>query len=120
MTPVDMHLLLMSLKAIERVCMQEKSNAQSGKKASNKGEKANKQPGTDATIRVPKKACAPRSIATSARSMGVCILCTIRETVVSIRKTEPRKPISAPPRKLEKTLSCKAVFCAVEQEIGQA
>jgi hypothetical protein len=57
MTPVEMHLLLMSLKAIEHVCTQEKSKAQSGEKASNKGKKGNKQPGTDATIRVPKKAC---------------------------------------------------------------
>ncbi len=52
-----MHLLLMSLKAIERVCMQEKSNTQSSKKAPIKGEKGNKQPGTESTIRVPKKAC---------------------------------------------------------------
>ncbi len=37
--------------------MQEKSNAQSGKKASNKGKKGNKQPGTESMIRVPKKAC---------------------------------------------------------------
>ncbi len=51
-----MHLLLMSLEAIERECMQAKSNAQSGKKASNKGKKGNTQPGTDSTIRVPKKA----------------------------------------------------------------
>jgi hypothetical protein len=56
-TPLDMHLLLMSLKAIERVCTQEKSNAQSNKKASNKGKKGSKQPGTDSTFRVPKKAC---------------------------------------------------------------
>ncbi len=48
-------MLLMSLEAIECVCTQEKSKAQSGKKASNKGKKGNKQPGTDATIRVPKK-----------------------------------------------------------------
>ncbi len=45
-TPVDMRLLIMSLKAIECVCTQEKSNAQSGKKASKKGKKENKQPGT--------------------------------------------------------------------------
>ncbi len=57
MTPVDMHLLLQSPEAIEHICMQEKSNAQSGEKASNKDKKGNKQPGTDATIRVHKKAC---------------------------------------------------------------
>jgi hypothetical protein len=42
MTPVDIHLLIMSLEAIERTCAQEKSNAQSNKKASNKGKKGNK------------------------------------------------------------------------------
>jgi hypothetical protein len=56
MTPVDMCSLLMPLEAIERVCTQEKSNTQPGKKASNKGKKGNKQPGTESTIRVPKKA----------------------------------------------------------------
>jgi hypothetical protein len=56
MTPVDMHSLLMSLKAIERVCTQKKSSTQSGKKASNKGKKGNKQSGTEARIRVPQKA----------------------------------------------------------------
>ncbi len=57
MTPMDMHSLLMPCEAIEHVCMQEKSNAQSGKRSSNKGKKGNKQPGTESTIRVPKKAC---------------------------------------------------------------
>jgi hypothetical protein len=57
MTPVDMCLLLLSLEAIENVCRQEKSNAQSGQRASNKGKNRNKQPGTDATIIVPKKSC---------------------------------------------------------------
>jgi hypothetical protein len=51
MTPVDMRLLLMSLKAIEHVCTQEKSSTQSSKKASNKGKKENKQPGTETTAR---------------------------------------------------------------------
>ena len=61
----------------------------------------------------PKK-LAPRSIATSARSMGACILCTIQETVVSIRKTEQKNLISALPRKVERnpipqsSLSCSS------------
>jgi hypothetical protein len=33
------------------------SNAQSGKKASNKGEKGNKQPDTESTAKVPMKTC---------------------------------------------------------------
>jgi hypothetical protein len=37
----------------------------------------------------------PRSIATSARSMGAQILCTIQETVISMRKMEWRKLIFA-------------------------
>ncbi len=56
MAPVEMHLLVMSLKAIEHVCTQEMSNARSSKKASNKGKKGNTPPGTEPTARVPKKA----------------------------------------------------------------
>jgi hypothetical protein len=55
MTPVDMHLLLTSLEEIERVCTQEKANAQSGKKASGKSKTGSKRPGTGYTTRVPKK-----------------------------------------------------------------
>ena len=57
MTPIDMHLLLSSLKAIELLCDQERSNTSPNKKASNSKEKGIKQPGTDTTARVPKKAC---------------------------------------------------------------
>jgi hypothetical protein len=57
MTPLEVHLLLVSLEAIEHVCTQKTSNAQSSKKASNKGKKGNKLPGTEPTARVPKKAC---------------------------------------------------------------
>ncbi len=56
-TLMDMHLLLMCLKAIESVCTQEKFNTQSNKKATNKGKKEIKRPGTESTARVPKKAC---------------------------------------------------------------
>ncbi len=49
--------LLMSHKAIECICTQEKLNAQPGKKASNKGKKGNKRPSTKPMARVPKKAC---------------------------------------------------------------
>jgi hypothetical protein len=57
MTPMDMCLLLMFLEAIERVCTQEKSNAESNKKTSNKSKKGNKRPGVESTARVPKKVC---------------------------------------------------------------
>jgi hypothetical protein len=56
MSPVDMFLLLLSLKAIERICTQERSNAQSYKKASHKGKKGNKMPGTESMGKVTKKA----------------------------------------------------------------
>jgi hypothetical protein len=82
-THEDMHSLLMSLEVIERVCAQEKSNAQSNKKASNKSKKENRRPGTESMARVPKK-FALRSIATSARIMGARILCTAQKIVVSM------------------------------------
>jgi hypothetical protein len=58
MTPMDMRLLLMSLEAIECVCTYEKGkldNFEKSNKSSNKGKKGKKRPGTNSTVRVPKK-----------------------------------------------------------------
>jgi hypothetical protein len=57
MTPMDMHSLLISLEAIERVCTHEKGKLESSKKASHKSKKGKNRPGTKATIHVPKKFC---------------------------------------------------------------
>jgi hypothetical protein len=60
MTPMDMRLLLMSLKAIERVCTYKKSKLDDfdkSDKSSNEGKKGKKHPGTNSTVRVPKKVC---------------------------------------------------------------
>jgi hypothetical protein len=57
MTPLDMHSLILSLKAIERLCNQERSNAQSNKKASHKSKNGNKRPGTNSMSRDLKNAC---------------------------------------------------------------
>ena len=58
MTPMDMRSLLMSLKAIERVCTYKKGKLdtfEKSDKSSNMGEKGKKRPGTDSTVRVCKK-----------------------------------------------------------------
>jgi hypothetical protein len=58
MMPMDMRSLLMSLEAIERVCTYEKGktdNFEKSNKSSNKGKKGKKCPGTNSTVRVPKK-----------------------------------------------------------------
>ncbi len=58
MMPIDMRSLLMSLKAIEGVCIYEKGksdNFEKSNKSSNKGKKGKKCPGTNSTVRVPKK-----------------------------------------------------------------
>jgi hypothetical protein len=58
MTPMDMHLPITLLEAIERVCTYKKGKADSFKisdKSSNKGKKGKKCPGTDSMARVPKK-----------------------------------------------------------------
>ncbi len=57
MTLMDMHLLLTSLEAIERICTYEKGKLESSEKSSNKGKKGKKRPGTYSTVRVPKKVC---------------------------------------------------------------
>ncbi len=56
---MDMHLLFLSLEAIERICGQErseKSNAFRDEKASHSEKKGMKRSGTDHNARVPKKA----------------------------------------------------------------
>jgi hypothetical protein len=57
MTPMDMHLLLTLLEAIERICTYEKGKLESSEKSSHKSKKGKKRPGTKATDRVPKKVC---------------------------------------------------------------
>ena len=54
---MDLHLLLTSLEAIERACTREKTKSESSTKASHKGEKGKKHPGTKSTARAPKKVC---------------------------------------------------------------
>ncbi len=56
--PMDMRLLLTLLEAIECICTCEKGKLdtfEKSDKSSNKGEKGKKCPGTNSTVRVPKK-----------------------------------------------------------------
>jgi hypothetical protein len=55
MMPMDMCLLLTSLEAIKRVCTHKKAKLEFSKKASHKGKKGKKRPGTKSMARVPKK-----------------------------------------------------------------
>jgi hypothetical protein len=56
MTPLDMRKLLTLLEAIECICTHEKGKPdEKSKKSSFNGKKGKKQPGTDPTVRVPKK-----------------------------------------------------------------
>ncbi len=58
MTPMDMHLLQTLLEAIECICTYEKGKLdtfEKSDKSSNEGEKGKKRPGTNSTVRVPKK-----------------------------------------------------------------
>jgi hypothetical protein len=55
MTPLDMHTLQASLKAIECVCTHKKAHVPSGEKASHKKKAGAKWPSTGATMQVPKK-----------------------------------------------------------------
>ncbi len=52
---MDMRSLLTSLEAIKRICTYKKAKPESSKKASNKGKKGKKHPGTKSTARVTKK-----------------------------------------------------------------
>jgi hypothetical protein len=58
MMPMDMRSLLTLLEAIEHICTHEKGkpdNNEKSDKSSYKGKKGKKHPGTNSTVRVPKK-----------------------------------------------------------------
>jgi hypothetical protein len=79
-TPVDMRLLLLSLKVIERVCGQErsdKSNTSRNQKALHSEKKGMKRPGTDNSPRVPKKV----------RTQKHCDLCKKHGGAYTMHKT---------------------------------
>ncbi len=61
MTPMVMHSLQASFKAIERVCTPEKGHVQSGKKTSHKNKTGAKQPTNGAMKQAPKKVHFERS-----------------------------------------------------------
>ncbi len=53
--PIDMHLLLTLLEVVKLVCTHEKAKSESFEKASHKGKKGKKHPGTESMARVLKK-----------------------------------------------------------------
>jgi hypothetical protein len=55
MMPMDMRLLLTLLEEIKCVCTYEKGKTESYKKSSHESKKGKKRPGTNSTVRVPKK-----------------------------------------------------------------
>jgi hypothetical protein len=55
MTLMDLHSLLTLLEAIECICTHKKAKLESSVKASHKGKKGKKHPGTKSMARVPKK-----------------------------------------------------------------
>jgi hypothetical protein len=98
MMPMDMCSLLMSLEAIKRVCTHEKAKSNLLRKLLTRARKGRNVLVPSLRPGFPRKSVS-RSIATCARSMGVCITCTTLAIVVGLRKTERRNPRSAPLRK---------------------
>jgi hypothetical protein len=101
MTPMDMHLLLMSLEAIECVCTYKKGQSDNFEKSdmsSNKGEKGKKCPGTNSTVQVPKKVCFEKH----------CDLCKKHGGADTMHNTGEC-------RRFEKERKEKSSFCAAEK-----
>jgi hypothetical protein len=98
MTPMDIHSLQASLKAIERVCTQEKAHAPSGEKASHKNEVGAKRPSNGATRQVPKNVHVEKSWKLCKKYGGVHTTHTTKDC-----------------RKYEKDGTAKADFCATKK-----
>jgi hypothetical protein len=57
MMPMDMRSLLTLLEAIKCICTYKKGKLESSKKSFHKSKKGKKRPGTNSTVRIPKKVC---------------------------------------------------------------
>jgi hypothetical protein len=64
-----------------------------------KGKNGKKQPGTNSTARVPKKALTNKKHCNLCKKHGARTPRTVPRIVLDIRKAERRKPISVPERK---------------------
>jgi hypothetical protein len=102
MMPMDMHSLLTSLEAIERICTHEKGKPDEKSKKSSFNRKKGKK-GQVLILRsaFPRKSDL-RSIATCVRNMGAHIPLTQLVIVVSMRKTELKNLVSMLLRKAER------------------
>ncbi len=98
MTPMDMHSLQASLKAIERVCTHEKTHAPSGKKASHKNKAGAKRPRNGATKQAYKKVCFEKSCKLCKKFGGAHTTHATKDCCY-LRKTGWRMSISVPPRR---------------------
>ena len=99
---MDMRTLLTSLEAIECVCTNDKGKQEEkAEKASSNGKKGKKGPVL--ILRpVSRRKSVSQKVATSARSMGAHTRPIILTSVVSMQKTERRKPVTALLRKAER------------------
>ncbi len=97
---MDMRSLLTSLEAIKRVCTYKKGKLESSEKSSNKGEKGSKRPGTNSTVRVPKKVCFEKNCDLCKKHRGAYTTHNTRDCH-RFEKDIKEKLISAPLRKAE-------------------
>jgi hypothetical protein len=95
---MDMRLLLTSLEAIKHVCTHKKAKLESTEKASHKGEKGKKCPGTKSMARVPKKV----------HFENHCNLCKKHGGAYTLHKT-------CDCRRFEKDKKEKSDFCAAKK-----
>jgi hypothetical protein len=87
MTPMDMHSLQASLKAIERVCTPKKAHAPSSKKLITRTRQEPSGPVLEPQSRLTRKSVL-RSLASCARNMGAHILHSLPKIAASARKME--------------------------------
>jgi hypothetical protein len=94
MMPMDMCLLLTLLEAIKRICTYKKGYSKSSEKSSHKSKKGKKFPGTNSTVRVPKKVRIEKHC-NLCKNIGAHIPCTTLVIVVGSKRMERRNPTSA-------------------------
>jgi hypothetical protein len=115
MTPMDMHSLQASLKAIERICTHEETHVPSGEKASHKKEAGARWPSNGATKQACKKVHLKKSCKLCKKHGGA----NSTHATKDCRKYEKDRTANLKFRPRKETLSSEAVVCPVERDNGQ-
>ncbi len=119
LNPIDMRLLLQCLEAIECICTQERSNAQSNEKTSTKNEKGNKRSGKESTYKNPKKAQTEKHCDLCKKHGGACTTHNTQECHRYKKNGNEKSDFRATKEEVKKTNPTKQSFVQLTKKLDK-